>query len=179
MNLCGERIDLRELTLDDLEAVHSVANHPEVYRYQPFGPNKTEETLTYLRGVINRGRDSPRRDYTLAIVPRATQELVGYASLWIINPEFRQAEIGFFLHPRHWGHGYASDATCLLVRHAFEALHLHRVYATADPRNSASRRVLEKVGMVYEGRLRDVMVIRDGWRDSDVYSVLQPEWSVR
>ncbi len=179
MHLYGERIDLRELTLDDLEAVHGVANHPDVYVYQPFGPSTTEETLAYLQGVIERGRENPRRDHTLAIALRETQELLGYASLWIISPEFRQAEIGFFLHPSHWGHGYASEAARHLVRHAFEDLHLHRVYATTAPRNRASRRVLEKLGMVYEGRLREAILIRDGWRDSDVYSVLEPEWGIR
>jgi len=66
----------------------------------------------------------------------------------------------------------------LLIDFAFEDVLLHRVYATADPRNAASRRVLEKVGMVHECRLRDAMLIRDGWRDSDVYSVLEQEWGV-
>jgi RimJ/RimL family protein N-acetyltransferase len=53
---------------------------------------------------------------------------------------------------------------------------LHRIFATCDPRNTASAHVLQKVGMRLEGRLRDTMLIRDGWRDSLVYSVLEHEW---
>jgi len=132
----------------------------------------------YLQGVIQRRQEDPRRDYTLAAVVRATGGLIGYASLWVTSRGFRTGEVGFFLHPDHWGHGFGSEMAGLLIDFAFEDVLLHRVYATADPRNAASRRVLEKVGMVHEGRLRDAMLIRDGWRDSDVYSVLEQEWGV-
>ena len=55
-------------------------------------------------------------------------------------------------------------------------LNLHRVMATCDPRNLASAAVLQKVGMTFEGQLRHTMQIRDGWRDSSVFSVLANEW---
>ena len=53
---------------------------------------------------------------------------------------------------------------------------MHRIYATCDPRNVASSRVLGKLGMTREGRLRHTSLIRDGWRDSDVFSILDDEW---
>jgi RimJ/RimL family protein N-acetyltransferase len=55
-------------------------------------------------------------------------------------------------------------------------LRLHRVHATCDPRNLGSARVLTKLGMTFEGRLRHTQLIRDGWRDSLVFSVLEDEW---
>lgn len=58
----------------------------------------------------------------------------------------------------------------------FESMNLHRVMATCDPRNLASAAVLQKVGMTFEGQLRHTMQIRDGWRDSSVFSVLANEW---
>jgi ribosomal-protein-alanine N-acetyltransferase len=176
MRLSDHAIVLRELTLEDLEAVHRIANHPDVYRYQPFGPNTFEETQAYLEGVIEHGRDVPRTGCTLALMLRTTEELIGYASLWTMHPETWSAEIGYFLHPDHWGHGYATDAARLLIRFGFEELGCHRIWGTADPRNIGSRRVLEKAGMIYEGCLRDAMLIRDGWRDSAIYSVLEHEW---
>jgi RimJ/RimL family protein N-acetyltransferase len=66
----------------------------------------------------------------------------------------------------------------LLLRFGFREMHLHRIFATCDPRNLASARVLEKIGMLYEGRMREVMLIRDGWRDSALYAVLEDEWGV-
>jgi RimJ/RimL family protein N-acetyltransferase len=53
---------------------------------------------------------------------------------------------------------------------------LHRIFATCDPRNVASRRVLTKIGMTHEGRMRETLLIRDGWRDSDVYAILKHEF---
>jgi RimJ/RimL family protein N-acetyltransferase len=53
---------------------------------------------------------------------------------------------------------------------------LHRVMGTCDPRNLPSAAVLQKVGMTFEGRLRHTTEIRDGWRDSSVFSILADEW---
>ena len=63
-----------------------------------------------------------------------------------------------------------------LLGRGFEDLELHRIYATCDPRNLGSARVLGKVGMTWEGRLRHTALIRDGWRDSEMFSVLEVEW---
>ncbi len=70
----------------------------------------------------------------------------------------------------------AIAAAGLMLKFGFEDLHLHRIYATCDPRNSGSSKVLTKIGMTYEGRLRDALLIKDGWRDSLVFSVLEQEW---
>jgi len=92
------------------------------------------------------------------------------------NSEFRCGEIGFFLSPDCWGHGLGGEIARLLLASGFKDFNLHRIYATCDPRNSGSVRLLKKVGMSQEGRLRHTMLIRDGWRDSDVYAVLEHEW---
>jgi RimJ/RimL family protein N-acetyltransferase len=59
-------------------------------------------------------------------------------------------EIGYFLHPDWWGQGFGTEISTALLRFGFQKLHLHRLLATCDPRNTASKRVLEKIGMVYE-----------------------------
>ncbi|MFD0523568.1 GNAT family N-acetyltransferase [Paractinoplanes durhamensis] len=88
-------------------------------------------------------------------------------------------EIGYGIHPDRWGRGAATAAARELLRQAFEEHYLHRVYGTCDPRNSASARVLLKIGMAYEGRMRETVRIRDGWRDSDLYAILEQEWRAR
>ena len=74
------------------------------------------------------------------------------------------------------GRGVGTAIARALLGVAFESLNLHRVMATCDPRNLASAAVLQKVGMTFEGQLRHTMQIRDGWRDSSVFSVLANEW---
>ena len=71
-----------------------------------------------------------------------------------------------------WGRGLATEAARQLLRIGFVDHGLHRIAGTCDPRNVASGRVLQKIGMTYEGRMRETGRIRDGWRDSDLYSIL-------
>jgi [ribosomal protein S5]-alanine N-acetyltransferase len=79
-------------------------------------------------------------------------------------------------HPDYWGKGLATAAARQLVQLGFDEHDLHRIFATCDPRNIASAAVLQRLGMQYEGRMRETTLIRDGWRDSDLYSVLVDEW---
>ena len=82
------------------------------------------------------------------------------------------AEIAYIVHPRLWGQGIATAAARELLRLGFEEHGRHRIFATCDPRNVASAAVLKKIGMRYEGRMRGTALIRDGWRDSDLYARL-------
>jgi ribosomal-protein-alanine N-acetyltransferase len=72
----------------------------------------------------------------------------------------------------HWRRGLGVQIARSLLTIAFDSMDLHRVVATCDPRNVASIAELRKVGMTFEGRLRHTMRIRDGWRDSSIFSVL-------
>jgi [ribosomal protein S5]-alanine N-acetyltransferase len=80
------------------------------------------------------------------------------------------------VHPRLWGRGVGTATGRALVRIGFEELGLHRIVGTCDPRNLASAAVLRKVGLTYEGHLRHTQLIRDGWRDSLTFSILEDEW---
>src|SRR5439155_9182518 len=118
----------------------------------------------------------PRVDFVLAAVLRETGRVVGSGSLLVRTPRFRAAEIAYIVNADLWGRGLATEIGQILLGWAFDRLDMHRVYATCDPRNVGSGRVLQKLGMTHEGRLRHTALIRDGWRDSDVYSILEPEW---
>lgn len=176
MDLDGDRVALREFLIDDWARTHEVTSRPEVCRYQPWGPNSPEETRAYVRAAIEAANQRPRTEYTLAATLRQTGGLIGYGSVWVRSEEFRIGEIGYFMHPDYWSQGLGSEIANLLLRLGFERLQRHRIYAVCDPRNVASKRVLEKVGMEHEGRLRQTMLIRDGWRDSDIYSILEQEY---
>lgn len=176
MRLDGNRIVLRELVAGDWTALHDAASRSEVYRFQPWGPVTPDDTRSYVEAVLKAADQQPRSEYTFAVLLQKTGHFVGYGSLWIRHERFRTGEIGFFLHPDRWGQGLGTEIARLLLQSGFEHFHLHRIYATCDPRNIESKRVLEKIGLIHEGRLRHTMLIRDGWRNSDVYSMLEHEW---
>ncbi|MGE7623855.1 GNAT family N-acetyltransferase [Viridibacillus sp. NPDC096237] len=64
----------------------------------------------------------------------------------------------------------------ILIEFGFGTLNLHRIFATCDPRNVGSSKVLKKIGMTKEGRIREDLLLKDGWRDSLLYSIIEHEW---
>ncbi|WP_306212115.1 GNAT family N-acetyltransferase [Actinoplanes sp. RD1] len=160
-------VALRPLTLDDIAAVHDYARLPESSPFQPWGPNTEEETAAYVREAVTAG---PER---LVFAVLRDGGLVGTAELLLRGPT--TAEIGYVVHPAHRGQGVATAAARLLLRLGFDEYARHRVYATCDPRNLASAAVLRRIGMRYEGRMRGTMRLSTGWRDSDLYAILEDD----
>jgi hypothetical protein len=87
---------------------------------------------------------------------------------YLASLDGHRAEISSFLHPDDCC-GYATEAAHQLLAFGFGELALHRITAQCNPRTIAAMRVLERVGMRYEGHLREPMRLRDGWRDSLIY----------
>jgi [ribosomal protein S5]-alanine N-acetyltransferase len=171
----GARLWLREFSQDDWQAVHTWASRPEVCRFQVWGPNSPAETRAFLQTVLDEKAVSPRTSFTLAVTLPGQGTPIGSGALFIRSDSFHMGEIAYILHPGYWGQGLGTALARLLLALGFERFGLHRIYATCDPRNLGSGRVLQKVGMTHEGRLRETMQIRDGWRDSDVYGILEHE----
>jgi len=167
-------IALRPIDLDDWPAVHEWASTLEACRYQAWGPNTPAETKAFVAQVVSQWSHQPQDRYVW--IAEEQRMAVGLGELRISSREWRQGEIGYVVHLDHWGRGVGRAIARALLGIAFESMNLHRVMATCDPRNLASAAVLQKVGMTFEGQLRDTMQIRDGWRDSSVFSVLANEW---
>src|SRR5205814_5582986 len=110
-------------------------------------------------------------------IEKATDRFVGTVSMNIRTADSGiEGEIGYFLHPDFWKRGYATEAAQVLLRYGFQELNLQQVTATCDPRNEASKRVLDKLGMVYARRDQNAIRTREGWRDSDVYVITRLAW---
>ena len=173
----SETLTLRPLEATDWEAVHSWGSLLEFCRYQAWGPDTPEQSRAFVETAVAARSQAPQTRYPyLACVGRRP---VGMGEVWVRQAGHRQGEIAYGLHPRCWGRGLGTALGRALLRIAFEELALHRVYATCDPRNLGSAGVIRRLGMTYEGRLRHTMLIRDGWRDSEIHSILEDEWRER
>lgn len=106
---------------------------------------------------------------------RETGEHCGGAGL-NIEPDHDRAELGYWIGLPYWGKGIASEAAQEVVRFGFETLELHRIYANCFVGNDASAKILLKLGMRHEGRLRQHFKKWDEYRDSDNYGLLLEEW---
>lgn len=173
-SLIGNRVTLREMKEMDWNDVHSYASLPTVCKYQPWGPNSEEDSREFVQQVIADSNEIPRSRYVFAVIVEG--KLIGSGEINIQDFIDRKGEIGYIMHPAYWGLGYATEVARILIEFGFTQLNLHRISATCDPRNIGSVKVLEKVGMIREGTIRDDFLIHNGWRDSHLYGILEHEW---
>ncbi|SDQ82292.1 Protein N-acetyltransferase, RimJ/RimL family [Virgibacillus salinus] len=174
VSLSNERLLLREFTKNDWIDVHKYASQDIVCQYQPWGPNTEEDSKGFINKVIKDGTQEPRTRLVFAIV--YNKNMIGAGEFNIRDFTNKVGEVAYIVNPDYWGRGIATDVAKLLINFGFEELKLHRIYATCDPRNIGSSKVMEKVGMTQEGRIREDLLIKDSWRDSLLYSVLEHEW---
>ncbi|MGE2714412.1 GNAT family N-acetyltransferase [Mycolicibacterium litorale] len=179
IRLVGDRLILREFVETDVTAVHSYASDPIVTQFMDWGPNSIEDTRAFLCAVLGQARTPRRTSFDLAMVDIDSQAFIGSATLSVTNVEHRRGEIGYVLHPEFWSKGLATDAAQMLLRFGFGELQLRRISATCHPDNHASSRVLEKAGLVFEGRMRSHLFARGEWRDSLLYAVISDDSALR
>jgi len=174
-----DRLVLREQRESDAPDANAYERLEEVARYGSGPPRSLDESLTYIREGLAHARTEPRRVYDLAITERGDDTMIGRCGFGIRAHEPREAMLWYVLHPRCHGRGYAVEAARSMVDLAFGELGLHRVYADIDPRNAASVRVAEKLGMRREGHFIENAWLKGEWTDSLIFALLEREWPAR
>src|SRR5687767_4980129 len=149
-----KRLILRDFRIEDWKAVHEYAANPNAVTHIPWGPNSADQTIEFVRGAIADAARPNRRTFEFAVVLRDEDRLVGGAGLRVSGTQNRDASMGYIVNPAFWKRGIATEAAAAIVEFGFRQRGLHRIWATVDPGNPASGRVLEKIGMIREGRLR-------------------------
>tara|TARA_R110000744_G_scaffold180013_1_gene299008 strand:- start:55 stop:369 length:315 start_codon:yes stop_codon:yes gene_type:complete len=91
------------------------------------------------------------------------------------NPKYKRAEVWYKIHSDYWKKGYATEALKAILDFGFDTLKLHRIEAGCAVENIGSIKVLEKSGMVREGRLRQILPLKSGCSDNFQYSILETD----
>jgi RimJ/RimL family protein N-acetyltransferase len=112
---------------------------------------------------------------SFAITERESGALAGAIGLHIEGAHGR-AELGYWIAKPFWGRGYATEASWAMLQFGFEALGLNKIHAAVFIKNPASDRVIRKIGMKWEGRLREHDLKWGAYEDIDVYAILAKEW---
>lgn len=172
----GARLILREIAIDDVDAVHAIYGSPEATEHLSFEPRSREQVGRIIARSMVSATAEPRVEYCLGVCERDRGELIGYARLAREGGQ-GAGTIGFALRPDAWGTGYGTETVRALLGLSFDTLGLHRVWAARSPLNTASETVLNRAGMVEEGRIRHHVHVRGAWRDSIVHSILEDEWA--
>ncbi len=114
----------------------------------------------------------------LAITLRSDGRQIGGIGLRV-DQQHKHAELGYWLGVQYWGNGYATEAGREMVRYGFQELGMHRIFATHFTHNAASGRILQKLGMQYEGCQRGHLLKWGQFVDSEMYGLLRQEWEAR
>lgn len=162
MEIRTARLLLRRPRLDDLDAMFEMMSDPVAMRYWSTLPHASVDvTRPWLEQKIARTADGGE-DFVIEHDGRVIGD-VGAGRL----PDF-----GFMLRQDCWGKGFATEASRAFIDHAFRNTAATELRADVDPRNTASLRVLDRLGFVETGRAERTFLLGDEWCDS-VYLVLQ------
>ncbi len=147
-----ERLLLRPLHQDDLPHLQQYATRPEFYRYLPIVEQTPETVAAFLEQRLAKAKENEKQRWDFAIEPHGAGHLIGTIRLSIAQD-------------RHTARA--------VLNFGFGELGVHRISATTAVENIASCRVLEKVGMIQEGLLRQDKLVRGQWCDSFLYAILE------
>lgn len=165
------RLRLRRIVAADWPAIHRYMSDPAVTRWLPEGRLDAAQAQAFAR------RHAGRSARAVAVTERESGQLIGHMPF---HPWFGPAtqEIGWVIAAEAQGRGFATEAAGALMAHAFGALGCHRVIATCQPQNTASWRVMEKLGMRREAHFRQALHREDGeWWDEYFYALLADEYA--
>ena len=169
------RLRLRPFTDSDADALYALHSSAYVLRYWDAPPwterARAERFITACRQLAEEGSGA-----RLALDRLSDGAFIGWCGLTRWNPDYRSAAMGYCLDDAAWGQGYATEAAGAVLQWAFATLDLNRVQAETDTRNAASARVLEKLGFLREGTLREDCVVNGEVSDSWVFGLLRREW---
>jgi ribosomal-protein-alanine N-acetyltransferase len=179
MILTTERLILREFSASDWPAVLAYQSNPLYLRYYEWTSRTPGEVREFVEMVLAQQREAPRCKFQLAVVLKATGQLIGNCGIRMRSADAHQADIGYELDPQHWGQGYATEAARAIVHFGFTRLRLHRISSWCIADNVGSARVLEKLGMRQEGRLRENEYFKGRWWDTLLYAILDHEWQTQ
>jgi RimJ/RimL family protein N-acetyltransferase len=176
MELHTPRLLLREFVTADWPAVLAYQRDPRYLQYYEWTDRTPGDAQRFVQMFIDQQDEQPRRKFQLAVVLKDSGQLIGNCGVRQDAVTSHEAEIGYEIAPAHWGHGYATEAARAIMQFGFAELKVHRIGAWCIAENVASARVLEKIGVKLEGRLRDMEYFKGRWWDTLLYGMLEHEW---
>ena len=170
-----ERLLLRHMKVSDAQDMYDYARRPEVTRYLLWAPHDSlEYTRAYLKQVERCYRQGTFHDF--GVILKENNRLIGTCGFARIDEANSTAEAGYVLNPGYWGKGLATEALCAVIALGFEKRGFNRIESRYMVDNRASRRVMEKSGMTFEGVLRQSIFVRDGYEDIGICSILKEDY---
>lgn len=171
--LSTPRLRLRQFRAEDTDAMHECFANPEAMRFwnRPVHTKRIETERT-VRNLIE---CTPSYYRFWALTDPASDRCLGMVNYHEGHIRNKRANIGYIVDPARQRQGIATEAVSAMLDFCFGELGLHRVQAFIHPDNTASRRLIEKLGFSCEGLLRDNLRVGDVWRNDLLYALLETD----
>lgn len=172
LRLRGDRILLRDFLPHDRDPLLALATDDAMFTYMKFRVDRESAESVLLPWLLEEPDLDPRVRYNLVV--EDAEGFGGWAGIDRIE-DGDSGQFGWYLRSDRWGRGYATEATQLLLDFGFSVLHKATMWATADPENLASVRVLEKSGLTNQGLTEPVETWR-GQRPRILFTIEAARW---
>jgi [ribosomal protein S5]-alanine N-acetyltransferase len=174
-SLTTKRLLLRQIQLEDAEALFAIFSDEQVMEFYGHEPHQSlSDTQESIRRT--QAHYSQREALRWGITLQGEDRVLGSCSLHNFDAGFHRAETGYELSRASWGQGITYEAMSAILSYGFTELGFHRVEAIIDIVNERSKGLLLKLGFTYEGNLRQRYIFRDRFEDEHYFGLLKDEW---
>ncbi|WP_394666321.1 GNAT family N-acetyltransferase [uncultured Chryseobacterium sp.] len=175
MHLETERLLIRDLTLDDKQAVFNYRSDAEANKFQSWIPKTLEDVEQFIQ-KNNKEFNQPESWYQVLITEKDTKAVIGDIGIHFFGAENLQTELGITLDKDFQGRGFASEALKGVINFLFGDLKKHRIMASIDLENIDSLKLMERIGFRKEGHFVKSLFWKNNWTDDVIYALLREEW---
>lgn len=170
MKIETDRLVLRDFVPNDLPAYIEIQSDPRWLTHYEWEDRDPDDVRALFANFLLWQREQPRIKFQIAITLEGL--VIGSCGIRKDNAAATQGDIGYELHPDHWGNGYATEAARAMVDYGFNELGLHRVWSWCIADNEGSAKVLHRVGMTLEGRKKETQFFKGEWHDELIFGLL-------
>ena len=169
-----ERLILRKILVSDAEDMFEYSKDQTITKYLTWSPHPDKYyTVDYIKFITRKYKTGDFRDW--AVIDKSTGKMIGTCGFTSVDLQNKKAEIGYVYNSAFWGRGIAPEALLAVIDFGFEKLDLNRIEGRFMVENTASRRVMEKCGMTFEGVYRQLLLVKEKYRDVGVCAILRED----
>lgn len=169
-----ERLILRQVSHDDVQAVFDMRSDPETMKYIPRPVARNLEDAMSIIRAMELGQQK-KESINWAITLAGDNRLLGIIGYPRMDKEHRRGEIGYLLHRGYHRQGIMQEAIVPVIGHGFRNMRFHTIEGIIDPGNIASENLLLKNGFIKEAHFRENLLFEGKWMDSVHYVKYEPD----
>jgi len=171
--LTTDRLVLRKITMEDAPELFFMRTDDRVMKYiERPRPKDISDTHAFITLIDEREKENVLVTWGIAL--KGETKLIGTVCFLNIDKDNHRSEIGYALHPDHWGKGVMNEVLEAVINYGFKEMKLHSICANINPENIASQKILEKNGFIREAYFKENFYWEGTFRDSSMYGLLTP-----